>query len=154
MNKKLIIIVCLLFLSGCSVKYTGNMTYEQIVDYMIEENNNLNNVNNKGFRYYLPTGFSIYSDNDYNQVLLSYNNKYYLYVDIVSYYYKNEIKTEHSLDDYKYYTFKNGNKSGYMKITKINDNFLLELCYNYAIIEVEVKEEDMLYLEVYQFLTL
>ena len=55
------------------------------------------------------------------------------------------MKTSHDLNDYKYYEFENNNKSGYLKITQNNDTFFVELCYNYAIIEVEVKESNIRY---------
>ena len=56
-----------------------------------------------------------------------------------------DISTEHELDDYEYYEFEENDKKGYLRITKNNDNFFVELCYNYAIIEVEVKESDLRY---------
>ncbi len=134
------------FLTGCTqTYYLNNMSIEDIININIASESDLHNVNNKGYKYNLPAGFSIYSDQDYNQVLLSENNKYYLNIDIVSYYYKNNITTEYEYDDYMYYTFENNNKNGYLRITKNNDYFFVELCYNYAIIEVEVKEEDLKY---------
>ena len=70
---------------------------------------------------------------------------YYLNIDVVSYYYKNKITTEHKLDDYEYYTFESNDKFGYLRITQNNEDFFVELCYNYAIIEVEVKEDNIKY---------
>ena len=66
-------------------------------------------------------------------------------VDIISYYYKNKMSSNHELDDYEYYTFENKDTNGYLRIRKNNDNFFVELCYNYAIIEVEVKESELRY---------
>ena len=68
-----------------------------------------------------------------------------MHVDVVSYHYKRNITSERSQNDYKYYTFNKNGKNGYLKITKNNDYFFVELCYNYAIIEVEVKEKDLRY---------
>jgi len=87
----------------------------------------------------------LYKDDKYNQILLSNNTYYYLHIDVVSYHYKKAMKTDHEFDDEYYYTFDKDDKNGYLRITKNNDYFFVELCYNYAIIEVEVKEEDIKY---------
>ena len=148
MYKKITIIICLLFLTACTKQtyYINNLSYEDIINVSINDNGKTTNINNKGYKYYLPTGFIVSKDNGYNQELLSDDNtRYYLNMDIVSYYYKNKMKTSHDLNDYKYYEFENNNKSGYLKITQNNDTFFVELCYNYAIIEVEVKESNIRY---------
>lgn len=148
MYKKITIIICLLFLTACTKQtyYINNLSYEDIINVSINDNGKITNTNNKGYKYYLPTGFIVSKDNGYNQELLSDDNtRYYLNIDIVSYYYKNKMKTSHDLNDYKYYEFENNNKSGYLKITQNNDTFFVELCYNYAIIEVEVKESNIRY---------
>ena len=148
MYKKITIIICLLFLTACTKQtyYINNLSYEDIINVSINDNVKTTNTNNKGYKYYLPTGFIVSKDNGYNQELLSDDNtRYYLNMDIVSYYYKNKMKTSHDLNDYKYYEFENNNKSGFLKITQNNDTFFVELCYNYAIIEVEVKESNIRY---------
>ena len=148
MYKKVIILIMLLFLSGCSMYYANSMQLEEVISLNIKADNELYNTNNKGYRYYLPNGFNLYEDDDYNQVLTSKGRKYYMYVDIVSYYYENEMTSEHELDDYKYYTFNEGDKNGYLRITKSEENvgyFFVELCYNYAIIETEVEESEISY---------
>ena len=54
-------------------------------------------------------------------------------------------KDNRDFDDYVYYEFSNNENSGYLKITKNNKDFFIELCYNYAIIEVEVEESKLRY---------
>lgn len=143
MFKKILLIICLFFLTGCALSI-NDMSYEEIIDMNLSDNN-LSNVNSIGYKYYLPINFSVYEDDKYNQILLSDNNLYYMHVDVVSYHYKRNITSERSQNDYKYYTFNKNGKNGYLKITKNNDYFFVELCYNYAIIEVEVKEKDLRY---------
>ena len=143
MFKKIIIIICLFFLTGCALSI-NDMSYEEIIDMNLSENS-LSNVNSIGYKYYLPINFSVYEDDKYNQILLSDNNLYYMHVDVVSYHYKRNITSERSQNDYKYYTFNKNGKNGYLKITKNNDYFFVELCYNYAIIEVEVEESNLRY---------
>lgn len=145
MIKRVLLITCLLLLTSCNMYTINNLPLEEIINRNIASINELDNVNNKGYRYYLPVGFNIELDEDYNQVIISKGNKYYLNIDIVSYYYKNEMTTTSSPNDYKFYKFNNKDKTGYLKIIKNNDNFFIELCYNYAIIEVEVEEKDINY---------
>ena len=144
MYKKIILITLSFFLFGCTSNI-NQMTFREIIDESIQEEKSFVNINNKGYKYHLPSEFTVVEDNDYIQKLSSKNRTYYMNIDIVSYYYKNRLETKHSLDDYEYYTFDNGDKQGYLKITKNNKNFVGELCYNYAIIEVEVEESELRY---------
>lgn len=143
MFKKMIVIICLLFMTGCALSI-NDLSYEEIIDINTGEND-LSNVNSIGYKYYLPVNFSLYKDDGYNQILLSDNNFYYMNVDVVSYYYKKNIQSQRNEGDYVYYSFSKNGKDGYLRIAKNNDNFFVELCYNYAIIEVEVKEKDIKY---------
>ena len=144
MYKKIILILSIFLLVGCGTNIS-KMSIKEIIDDAIINEQKYLNVNNKGYRYYLPAEFTVYEDKDYVQTLLSKNNFYYLNVDIVSYYYKNKIESKHNFDEYEYYTFNYNNKDGYIKITKNDEKFLVELCYNYAIIEVEVVESELRY---------
>ena len=146
MYKKIIIVLCLFLFTGCTrTYYMNSLSYEEILNNATIEENNLHNTNNKGFKYYLPTGFSVTKDNEFNQTLTSNNNIYYLNIDIVSYYYKKGSEETKEIDDYYFYKFNKNNKDGYLRIRKNNDKFFVELCYNYAIIEVEVEENEIKY---------
>ena len=146
MYKKIIIVLCLFLFTGCTrTYYMNSLSYEEILNNATIEENNLHNTNNKGFKYYLPTGFSVTNDNEFNQTLTSHNNIYYLNIDIVSYYYKKGSEETKEIDDYYFYKFNKNNKDGYLRIRKNNDKFFVELCYNYAIIEVEVEENEIKY---------
>ena len=146
MYKKIIIVLCLFLFTGCTrTYYMNSLSYEEILNNATIEENNLHNTNNKGFKYYLPTGFSVTKDNEFNQTLTSHNNIYYLNIDIVSYYYKKGSEEIKEIDDYYFYKLNKNNKDGYLRIRKNNDKFFVELCYNYAIIEVEVEENEIKY---------
>lgn len=146
MYKKIIIVLCLFLFTGCTrIYYMNSLSYEEILNYATIEENDLHNTNNKGFKYYLPTGFSVTKDDGFNQTLTSHNNIYYLNIDIVSYYYKKGTEETKEIDDYYFYKFNKNGKDGYLRITKNNDKFFVELCYNYAIIEVEVEESEIKY---------
>ena len=145
MYKKLIIICCILLLCSCNKVNINTLSLNEIVDDSIKVASAKTNINAKGFKYFLPSGFSLYKDDNYIHELKSKSDTYYLNVDIISYYYKNDLSTEHELDDYEYYEFENNDKKGYLRITKNNEDFFVELCYNYAIIEVEVEESNLRY---------
>ncbi len=147
MYKKLFITICLLLLVGCTNENINTLSLNEIIDDSITGTEKITtNTNSRGFKYYLPNGFNLAKENGYVHELHSKNNVYYLNVDIISYFYKNDITTTHELDDYEYYEFSNkDDRKGYLRITKNNNNFFVELCYNYAIIEVEVEENDLRY---------
>ena len=145
MYKKIILIIKSFLLIGCTSKNINKLTLEEIIDSSLENENSYVNINNKGYKYNLPDEFIVYEDNDYVQTLMSKNNFYFLNIDVVSYYYKNNMIQERNLKDYEYYEFGNDDKSGYMRITRNDSKFLVELCYNYAIIEVEVEESELRY---------
>ena len=146
MYKKIMIVLCLFLFTGCTnTYYMNSFSYEDIINYATIETNDLHNTNNKGYKYYLPTGFNVSKDEGFNQAISSHNNIYYLNVDIVSYYYKKGVDETKNIDDYYFYSFDKNNSEGYLRIRKNNDKFFVELCYNYAIIEVEVEESKIKY---------
>lgn len=146
MKKKFFVLVfTLLMFFGCSNVNINTLTLQEIVNESLENKSKTTNTNNVGYKYYLPSGFNVSNNSGFVQELLSNNTKYYLNVDIISYFYENSITTTHEIDDYEYYEFEHDNKKGYLRITKNNDNFFVELCYNYAIIEVEVEESELRY---------
>ena len=145
MYKKILIILGVFLLFGCSSNNISSLSLEEIINNTIKKESSLYNTNSKGYKYYLPEEFNLSEDKDFVQELSSHNNNYYLNVDIVSYYYKNTMKSNHDYDDYEYITFENNDKNGYLRIRKNSDYFFVELCYNYAIIEVEVEESELRY---------
>ena len=145
MFKKIILIILSFLLIGCTSNNINNLSLNEIIDLSLDNKGVNVNVNNKGYKYYLPDEFIVYEDNDYVQTLLSKGHYYFMNVDIVSYYYKNNMLQDRALDDYDYYDFSDGDKQGYMRITRKDSKFLVELCYNYAIIEVEVEESELRY---------
>ncbi len=143
MYKKILLVLILFLMTGCSLNSTYKMSLEENVEYAIKQNIKLYNVNSKGYRYYLPKGFKVLEDKDYNQVLLSNGTKFYLNVDVISYYNKNLIGYTDTTEAYKYMILKKDNKTGYMKIVKEEGCFLVEIVYNYGIIEMEVEEHNL-----------
>lgn len=140
MKKKFLLLMVLLLCIGCT--RINNNNYDVIIDNVINNSNNIYNTTSLGYKYYLPFGINRIYDKDYNQKFKINDTYMYLYVDIVSYYYKNTL----NLDDknisnyYYYYKIDNNDKIGYVKITKDKDKYLIKVVYNYAKIETYASE--------------
>ena len=143
--KKIIILFTLLILfTGCDIKNITEDDINTIIDKTLS--NKTQGANNyfKGYKYYIPRGFVISNKKDENHILLSNGEYYYLYIDIVSYYHKEEIET--TFDNELYFSKKisyNDNE-GYIKIDKKSEEYYyIEIVYNYSKIEAQVKEENL-----------
>ncbi len=133
----------ILLLTGCTVENMSGFSLEENVEYAINQDITLANVNNRGYKYYLPNNMSILDDQEYNQIIICDDTKIYLFVDVISYY--NNVEVDYNTDNdlYKFMVLGNGEKQGYLKIFKYNDEFLVEIVYNYGIIEMLVDENKM-----------
>ena len=86
MKKKIILlIISILALTGCT--NLTNMSIDELVDVMLEKNTKLSNNVFDGYKYYIPRGLKLLEKDEYNASLKDeYNNTYYFYIDVVSYY--------------------------------------------------------------------
>ena len=137
----LILFVLLIFVTGCTKIDMDNK--DTIVE-SIKKNNTLKNVNFEGYSYYIPRGLKLLEKTEYNAYLMDKeNNKYYIYVDVVSRYHK--IKKVYKVDINAYYSRRltNGKKFGYVEINRYDDNYFVEAMYNYMKVEVYTKEKDL-----------
>ncbi|MCI8671358.1 MAG: hypothetical protein HFI36_04920 [Bacilli bacterium] len=142
MKKVFLLCIFIIFLTGCtSIK---NSDLDVLVNEVVASNVNILNVNKSGYRYYLPKGFSLVSSDNYNEVITNHKYNIYLYVDIVSY--NNRTNFNYNINKKAYYSRNLGNKDkkGYIEINNYEkDNYLIEIMYNYAKIEVMVFQEDI-----------
>ena len=140
---KRIFILCLLvfMLFGCTKISNDNISI--IINKIIENENNKYNEYRIGYKYYLPSGINIDKNNDFNVIFYKNNVKYYMYVDVVSYYYN--VKKEYKVKDDAYLSMSinKDDKYGYLEINESNNKYLIEIMYNYAKIEVIVEENDI-----------
>ena len=78
--KKLLILIGIFLLFGCTNSNINTLTLEEIIENQIAESNDMSNTNNKGYKYYLPTEFSVKKDNAMYKLLnvcfLIYSNKF------------------------------------------------------------------------------
>lgn len=139
--KKLAILLLVLLLSGCTVVRIDTSDLNNIVDVVLSKDNTLFNQVGKGYKYYIPVGVSYIDTEDFNDILYSNGNYYYLYIDTISYYYN--VGKEYVLNNNAYYSRSiniNG-KYGYLEINKQDDLYFVEFMYNFSKIEALVKEE-------------
>ena len=139
----MLVLFVLIVLSGCSVTRIDNYDYKKIMDKILSLNINTYNVIGKGYKYYAPYGVVRTDAKEYNDVLRRGNNIYYLYVDVVSYYYKSAPDYEVEDDVYFSKKINNGKKKGYITIKENDDKLYVQMLYNYAKIETYVKESDL-----------
>lgn len=136
--KLFVLLISVVVLSGCV--NVGHDSVDSIIAYVINNSNNMTNKVNRGFKYYIPRGLSITYKTDFNEIIKSNNYDYYLYVDLISYY--NKIETKYEVDENAYYS-QVINDKGLITITKNDNKYLIDLNYNYATMQVMVKEKDI-----------
>ncbi len=145
MKKKLIILTISVFLlTGCT--NLTNMSVDELTDVMLNDETNLSNNVFEGYKYYIPRGLRLTEKDEYNVSLQDeYNNTYYFYIDVISYY--NEEELEYKVNNKAYFSkeLNYNNKKGYLEITKIEDtnSYFIEYMYNYGKIEAFVKENEI-----------
>ncbi len=133
MRKYLIgVIMLLLLVCGCS--NINNLSYNEIVSNSLNNKAKANTAL-KGYKIYLPLDMSLLNDENGNNVLYSFGDKYYLYVDLVSYY--NKVSNNYKVNDDSNAIYSEilGN-DGYVLVTQYNNEYFIEVMYNYAKIEV------------------
>ena len=145
MKKKLLILtLSILTLTGCTNLTNANL--DKITNTMLSSKTNLTNNVFDGYKYYVPRGLRMVMKNDYNASFLdAYNNTYYLYIDIISYY--NNEKLDYNINKDAYFSkeLDYNKKEGYLEITKVKDSnyYFIEYMYNYGKIEAFVKEKEL-----------
>ena len=143
--KKLVLILTLVILfTGCDVKKITDKDINDVIDKTLSEKVQGSNNNFKGYKYYIPRGFTLENKKGNNYVLLSDGEHYYLYVDIVSYFHKKEIDTTFDNNLYFSKEINYNDIKGYVKISEPkNDIYFIEVVYNYSKIEAYVKSENL-----------
>lgn len=141
MKRILLVIGLLVLTTGCVNIKTSSK--ETIIDSTLNSKYKITNINNAGFKYYLPNNMKRIVKNGSNELLKDKYYEYYFYVDLVSYY--NKVINIYNEDSTAYYstTLDHDKYFGYLNIYQEDDMYLIESIYNYGKIEVKVKEEDI-----------
>ncbi len=142
MKKYFLLLLLLFFVTGCTVVRINTKSIDNIVSVILSKENTLYNTIGKGYKYYVPRGVVYIDSNEYNEKLYCNGDYYYLYLDIISYYYKKSFTYNENENLYYSKSIDINNKKGYLEITKMDDKYyLVEFMYNYAKIEALVTED-------------
>ena len=145
MKKKLLILaILLLTLTGCTKLNT--LSLDSLTDTLLSKDVNLTNNVFDGYNYYLPKGLKLVSKDEYNAIVKDeYNNTYYFYIDVISYYNKEKANYKENNNAYFSKKLESNDKNGYLEITAIEntDVYFIEYMYNYGKIEAFVKENEI-----------
>ena len=144
--KKIVILLSIIILlsSGCSIRELDNKNYEKNIDMLLSEKTKVTNVNFEGYKYYVPQGLIFINKDDYNAVLKDdFNNTYYLYVDVVSYYHKTrkvyKINNKASYSKVLDYN----DKDGYIEISEKGSKYFVKFIFNYVKIEAYINKDSL-----------
>ena len=144
--KKLIVLlsISLLFITGCSIVKLETSNIDKNIENLLSRKVKMYNVYYEGYKYYLPKGLGFLDKDDYNAILKDrYNNKYYLYIDVISYYHKMENDYEPNEESYYSKKLDYNKKTGYIQIDKIEDKYFIQFVFHYAKMEAYVREEEL-----------
>lgn len=137
-KKLLLILITIFCLVGCV--NLNDLGYNDILNNLSLKAKSPNTFK-KGHQFYVPKGLHLEDSGDNYAILSSNNTYYYLYIDLVSYNAKS--KSNYIINKQAIYSMGinyNG-KSGYAEINLWENNqYLIEIVYNYAKIEVMVDE--------------
>ncbi|MDD2625746.1 MAG: hypothetical protein PHR55_03205 [Bacilli bacterium] len=142
MKKIILFIIAIIIFTGCSISKI-DLNKDTIIENIFKNNNNLVNTVSPGYKYYMPNGVVLVGRDEYNETLYSKGDFYYLYVDVVSYYNKTKLEYEENKEIYYSKKLDYKDKQGYIEISKLNDSYFIQIMYNYAKIEVYVKENNI-----------
>lgn len=142
MKKVILSILIVVFLTGCvSIQ---NASIDDLVDTTINSKYTLYNHVNRGFKYYLPRELSVSKSDKYNEIIKSKYYDYYLYVDLVRYFNKDSEDYQEKEGIFYSAVLEGKDKKGILNITELDEKeYLIEASFNYANIEVKVKEKDI-----------
>ena len=144
--KRLIVLlsIVILFMTGCSVVKLDDTDISKNMKTLLSKKVNMYNVFYDGYKYYLPKGVSFVNKEDFNAILRDKdNNKYYLYVDAIGYYHG--IKNDYKLKSDAHYSkiLNYNDKSGYIQIDEIKDEYFVQFVFNYVKLEAYVNKNSL-----------
>ena len=138
LRKILLILIIAFSLAGCV--NLDNLSYSDILNNLSLKPKNAN-VFKKGHQFYLPKGMHIKDSGENYAIISSSDVNYYLYIDLVSYNNKSNFTYEKNNNVFYEVSLNNNGKKGYAQINLWENNqYLIEIVYNYAKIEVMVDE--------------
>ena len=144
--KRLVVLLSIVTIiaTGCSVTKLDNKDVSKNINLLMSEKVKNYNVYYDGYKYYLPKGVNFIDKEDYNAIVQDKNgNRYYLYVDAISYYHK--IENDYKIKKSSYYSerLEYNKKDGYIQIDEEHGKYFIQFVYNYSKMEAYVSKEDL-----------
>lgn len=143
MKKIVLILFSVFLLTGCTVVRIDTKSIDNTLHVVLSKNNQLYNRVGKGYKYYIPRGVSYIDTDEFNDKLYSNGNYYYLYIDAISYYYQKKVDYVENPDVYYSRKISINDKEGYLTITEIDGQYLVDFVYNYARIQAKVVKSEI-----------
>ena len=143
MKKIIILLVLLLSLTGCTFVNIEDKEINDVIVSAIESSNNDFIESYNGYKLKVPQGFEIVGKKENNIKLLNDNDAYYMYIDLISKYYKKEINHEVNQDAFFTKDIVYNDQKGYIEIIENDDRYYIKAEYNYAKIEASVEKRNL-----------
>ena len=141
--KKIILFLLIFLFAGCSIVNINTNNYLKNINNILKRDNKYTSENAIGYQYKLPESVTKLESNEFNEILMSNNRKYYLYADVVSYYYKTEFEYKVDKKSFLSSELNNKDKYGYVEVNKDGNKYFVEMMYNYSKIESYVDKKDL-----------
>lgn len=144
--KKLLILlsISVLFITGCSVTRLDSNDLLKNVDNLLSVKVSMYNEFYEGYKYYLPKTLKFIDKDEYNAILQDRNNnRYYLYIDAISYYHK--IKNDYEEKDGSYISKRLDyrKKTGYLQIDELDSKYFVQYVFHYGKMEAYVSHDEL-----------
>lgn len=139
----LIVVISLLIFTGCTIESISDDDIMKNVDIILSKKIKFSNKNAIGYQYYLPSHMNVKNVNDFNEEIISNGISYYLYSDVVSYYYKVDVNYKVNKNAYISKKLNYNDRQGYLEVNKNGNNYYVEMMFNYAKIEASVSKYDL-----------
>ena len=143
MRKVLLVLFAAFILSGCAVTRIDNYDYDKLIDNILSFDIKMLNEVGSGYKYYTPKGVVRTGSNSYNDVLKRGDTNYYLFVDVVSYYYNKKVDYKVNKNSFYSYAINTKKSNGYVEVKKQKNKLYVKMSYNYAKIEAYTNEKNL-----------
>lgn len=145
MKKIIVLLSVVLLATGCSISRLDNTDISKNVEILLSDQSEVYNVNFDGYKYYVPRGIKFLNKEEYNAILQDrFHNKYYLYVDVISYYHEQENTYTRNKNAYYSEKLNYRGKTGYLEINEVDNKYFIEFVFNYAKMEAYVDLDDLI----------
>lgn len=144
--KRLIVLLSIvtILVTGCSINKLDNNDIGKNIKTLMSEKVKLYNVFYEGYKYYLPKGIAFLDKEEYNAILKDKdNNRYYIYIDAIGYYHKQENDYEIKNDAHYSKKLDYNGKTGYIQIDEVEGKYFIQFVYNYAKMEAYVSKDSL-----------